>query len=136
MAQNLAQLTDMWMVNPTMFDPTQESNQFSNFNNAALPWPPTLQPGLAGGPVNAATGKPIQIVPGLAEGEPRRHVDQLDARRARARRKHTACSQATWRASALNPMRQPSLRHGELGRHDEPAGAATLRQTSSSRSQG
>ena len=37
MAQNLAQLTDMWMVNPTMFDPTQASNQFSNYNNAALP---------------------------------------------------------------------------------------------------
>ena len=60
MAQNMAQLTDMWMVNPTMFDPTQASNQFSNYNNAALPWPPTYNPGLAGGPVNAATGKPIQ----------------------------------------------------------------------------
>ena len=60
MAQNLAQLTDQWMVNPTMFDPTQQSNQFSNFNNAALPWPPTYNPGLQGGPVNAATGQPIQ----------------------------------------------------------------------------
>ena len=60
MAQNLAQLTDQWMVNPTMFDPTQASNQFSNYNNAALPWPPTYNTGLAGGPVNAATGKPIQ----------------------------------------------------------------------------
>jgi hypothetical protein len=60
MAQNLAQLTDMWMVNPTMFDPTQASNQFSNYNNAALPWPPSYNPGLQGGPVNAATGKPIQ----------------------------------------------------------------------------
>ena len=59
MAQNLAQLTDMWMVNPTMFDPTQASNQFSNYNNAALPWPPSYNTG-AGGPVNAATGKPIQ----------------------------------------------------------------------------
>jgi hypothetical protein len=58
MAQNLAQLTDMWMVNPTMFDPTQQSNQFSNYNNAALPWPPTYNTG-AGGPVNAATGQPI-----------------------------------------------------------------------------
>ena len=56
MAQNLAQLTDMWMVNPTMFDPTQASNQFSNYNNAALPWPPTYN----GAPVNAATGQPIQ----------------------------------------------------------------------------
>ena len=59
MAQNMAQLTDMWMVNPTMFDPTQASNQFSNYNNAAaLPWPPTYSTA-AGGPVNAATGKPI-----------------------------------------------------------------------------
>jgi hypothetical protein len=60
MAQNLAQLTDQWMVNPTMFDPTQASNQFSNYNAAALPWPPTYNTGLQGGPVNAATGKPIQ----------------------------------------------------------------------------
>ena len=60
MAQNLAQLTDQWMVNPTMFDPTQASNAYSNYNNAALPWPPTYNPGLQGGPVNAATGKPIQ----------------------------------------------------------------------------
>jgi hypothetical protein len=59
MAQNLAQLTDQWMVNPTMFDPTQASNQYSNYNGAALPWPPTYNTG-AGGPVNAATGKPIQ----------------------------------------------------------------------------
>jgi hypothetical protein len=59
MAQNLGQLTDMWMVNPTMFDPTQQSNQFSQYNNAAMPWPPTYNPGLQGGPVNAATGKPI-----------------------------------------------------------------------------
>ena len=59
MAQNLAQLTDMWMVNPTMFDPSQQSNQFSNYNNQALPWPPSYNTG-AGGPVNAATGKPIQ----------------------------------------------------------------------------
>jgi hypothetical protein len=56
MAQNLGQLTDMWMVNPTMFDPSQASNQFSNFNNAALPYPPTYN----GAPVNAATGQPIQ----------------------------------------------------------------------------
>ena len=60
MAQNMAQLTDMWMVDPTMFDPTQASNQFSNYNNAALPWPPTYNTGAAGGPVNAATGQPIQ----------------------------------------------------------------------------
>ena len=59
MAQDLAALTNTWMLNPTMFDPTQASNQFSNYNNAALPWPPTYNTG-AGGPVNAATGKPIQ----------------------------------------------------------------------------
>jgi len=55
MAQDLGQLTDMWMVNPYMFDPTQKSNQFSNYNNAALPWPPSYN----GAPVNAATGQPI-----------------------------------------------------------------------------
>ena len=59
MAQDLGQLTDMWMVNPWMFDPSQKSNQFSNYNNQALPWPPTYNTG-AGGPVNAATGQPIQ----------------------------------------------------------------------------
>jgi hypothetical protein len=56
MAQDLAALTNTWMLNPTMFDPSQQSNQFSNYNGAALPWPPTY----AGAPVNAATGKPIQ----------------------------------------------------------------------------
>jgi|SRR5215472_7683205 len=50
------QLTDMWMANPWMFDPTQKSNQFSNYNNAPLPYPPTYN----GVPVNAATGQPIQ----------------------------------------------------------------------------
>ena len=59
MAQDLSQLTDMMMVNPWMFDPSQQSNQFSNYNNAALPWPPSYNTG-AGGPVNAATGQPIQ----------------------------------------------------------------------------
>ena len=56
---NLSQLTDMMMVNPWMFDPTQKSNQFSLYNNAPLPYPPTYNTG-AGGPVNAATGQPIQ----------------------------------------------------------------------------
>ena len=59
MAQDFGQLTDEWMVNPTMFDPTQASNQFSNFNNAPFPFPPTYNTG-AGGPVNAGTGQPIQ----------------------------------------------------------------------------
>jgi hypothetical protein len=59
MTQNLGQLTDMWMVNPSMFDPTQASNQYSNYNGSALPWPPTYNTGAAGGPVNAATGQPI-----------------------------------------------------------------------------
>ena len=59
MAQDMSQLTDMMMVNPWMFDPSQQSNQFSNYNNAALPWPPSYNTG-AGGPVNAATGQPIQ----------------------------------------------------------------------------
>ena len=58
MAQDLSQLTDQWMVNPWMFDPSQKSNQFSQFNNQALPWPPSYNTG-AGGPVNAATGQPI-----------------------------------------------------------------------------
>lgn len=59
MAQDLAALTNTWMLNPYMFDPSQQSNQFSNYNNQALPWPPTYNTG-AGGPVNAATGQPIQ----------------------------------------------------------------------------
>ena len=56
MAQDLSQFTDTWMTNPYMFDPTQKSNQFSNYNNAALPFPPSFN----GAPVNAATGQPIQ----------------------------------------------------------------------------
>jgi hypothetical protein len=60
MAQDLAALTNTWMTNPYMFDPSQLSNQFSQYNNAALPWPPTYNTGPAGGPVNAATGQPIQ----------------------------------------------------------------------------
>lgn len=56
MAQDLAALTNTWMTNPYMFEPSQVSNAFSNYNNAALPWPPTYN----GAPVNAATGKPIQ----------------------------------------------------------------------------
>jgi hypothetical protein len=59
MAQDLGALTNTWMLNPYMFDPSQLSNQFSNYNNAALPYPPTYNTG-AGGPVNAATGQPIQ----------------------------------------------------------------------------
>lgn len=49
-------LTDQMMVNPWMFDPTQKSNQFSQYNNAPLPFPPTY----GGTPVSAATGQPIQ----------------------------------------------------------------------------
>jgi hypothetical protein len=48
--------TDMLMANPWMLDPSQQSNQFSSYNNAPLPFPPSY----AGTPVNAATGKPIQ----------------------------------------------------------------------------
>jgi hypothetical protein len=49
-------LASMMMVNPTMFDPTQLSNQFSNYNNQRMPYPPSY----GGTPVNAATGQPIQ----------------------------------------------------------------------------
>jgi hypothetical protein len=69
MAQNLGALTDTWMLNPTMFDPTQASNQFSNYNNAALPWPPSYNTG-AGGPVNAATGQPIQSFQNWQQANP------------------------------------------------------------------
>ena len=56
MAQDLGQLTDMMMVNPWMFDPSQKLNAYSNYNNARIPYPPTYN----GAPVNAATGQPIQ----------------------------------------------------------------------------
>ena len=49
------QLTDQWMVNPWMFDPSQKSNQFSLFNNQRLPYPPTY----SGVPTDAM-GNPIQ----------------------------------------------------------------------------
>ena len=44
-------MTNMWMLDPTMFDPTQKSNQFSNYNDAPLPGP-SYNTG-AGGPTNA-----------------------------------------------------------------------------------
>ena len=49
-------MTNMWMLDPTMFDPTQKSNQFSLFNDAPLPGP-SYNTG-AGGPTNAM-GQPI-----------------------------------------------------------------------------
>ena len=49
------QLTDELMANPWMLDPTQKSNQFSLYNNKALPWPPTYN----GAPTDAM-GRPIQ----------------------------------------------------------------------------
>lgn len=52
-------LTDMMMANPWAFDPNQQTNQFSPYQNQALPYPMSYNPGLAGGPVNAATGQPI-----------------------------------------------------------------------------
>jgi hypothetical protein len=53
-----------------MFEPDQVSNQFSNYNNAAMPWPPSYNPGLQGGPVNAATGQPIQSYQNWAQANP------------------------------------------------------------------
>jgi hypothetical protein len=68
------QLTDMWMVDPTMFDPTQRSNQFSTYNNRAMPFPPSygnpFQSLPARGPVNAATGRPIQSYQDWANSQP------------------------------------------------------------------
>jgi hypothetical protein len=51
------QLTDMWMVNPGMFDPTgwAPTDPYSNYQNTRLPFPPTYY----GTPSNAATGQPI-----------------------------------------------------------------------------
>jgi hypothetical protein len=56
MANDTGALTNMWMTNPWMFDPTQKSNPYSNFNAGRIPFPPTYN----GVPTNAATGQPIQ----------------------------------------------------------------------------
>jgi hypothetical protein len=69
MAQDMGLITDTWMTNPYMFDPTQLSNAYSNYNNAALPWPPSYNTG-AGGPVNAATGQPIQSFQNWQQANP------------------------------------------------------------------
>lgn len=55
------QMTNMWMLDPTMFDPTQKSNQFSNFNNKAFPFPATYNDAASsgGGPTDAM-GNQIQ----------------------------------------------------------------------------
>ena len=44
MAQNIAQLTDMWMVNPTMFDPTQASEPVSRLQQRGAALAADLQP--------------------------------------------------------------------------------------------
>lgn len=49
------QLTDMWMAQPWMFDPSQKSNQFSQYNNARIPFP-----GSYNGAPTDAQGQPIQ----------------------------------------------------------------------------
>ena len=69
MASDQSQLTNMMMLNPWMFDPSQMSNQFSNYNNAALPFPPSYNTG-AGGPVSAATGQPIQSFQAWQQANP------------------------------------------------------------------
>src|ERR1700741_2048705 len=65
MALQANPLTDMWMVDPTMFDPTQRSNQFSNYNNAPLPWPPSY----SGAPTDAM-GRPIQSFQAWQQANP------------------------------------------------------------------
>jgi hypothetical protein len=69
MANDPNAFTNMWMTNPYMFEPSQLSNQFSNYNDQAMPWPPTYNTG-AGGPVNAATGQPIQSYQNWAAANP------------------------------------------------------------------
>jgi hypothetical protein len=69
MANDQSQLTNMMMVNPWMFDPSQLSNQFSNYNNQAMPFPPTYNTA-AGGPVSAATGQPIQSFQAWQQANP------------------------------------------------------------------
>ena len=101
----VSQLTDMMMVNPWMFDPTQKSNQFSNYNNAALPWPPTLQQGRRAGQRRDRPADPE--LSAMAGPEPRRHVDQRDARAARAA------------AAQFRPV-------GDEQRHAQLDGAASL----------
>jgi hypothetical protein len=55
------QFTDDWMQDPWgMTDPSQLKNPYSNYAGSAMPWPPTYAEGNMGGPVNAATGQPIQ----------------------------------------------------------------------------
>jgi hypothetical protein len=53
------QFTDQWLANPWSTEPSQMQNPYTQYPGA-LPFPPTYNEGLAGGPVNAATGQPIQ----------------------------------------------------------------------------
>ena len=73
------QLTDQLMANPWMLDPTQKSNQFTIYNNKALPWPPTYN-----GVPTDAMGRPIQSFQQWQQQNPGGMTPQLDARPARA----------------------------------------------------
>ncbi|HEY1878298.1 MAG TPA: hypothetical protein VGG68_00045 [Caulobacteraceae bacterium] len=69
MAQDLGAFTNAWMSNPYMFEPGQQSNQFSNYNNAPIPWPPSYNVGNVGAPTNAM-GQPIQSYLDWAKANP------------------------------------------------------------------
>ena len=82
MAQNLAQLTDQWMVNPTMFDPTQAIEPVFELQQRGAALAADLQHG-RGRPGQRRDRPADRQLPAVAAAEPRRHVDQLDARAAR-----------------------------------------------------
>ena len=90
-----------------MFDPTQASNQFSNYNNAALPWPPSYNTG-AGGPVNAATGQPIQSFQQWQQQNPGGMSINATPAAARAAQGKPACNPAAC-GIAAQPVGQLSL---------------------------
>lgn len=69
------QLSSMLIANPWLFDPSQQSNPYSPYSGA-VPWPPSYNPGLAGGPVNAATGRPIQSYQNWAAQNPQQPAAQ------------------------------------------------------------
>src|SRR6516164_9183940 len=55
-----ANLTSGMMLNPFQFtSPNQMTNAYSPYPTGPLPYPPTYST-LAGGPVDAATGQPLQ----------------------------------------------------------------------------
>jgi len=74
-----ANLTSSMMLNPFMFtSPNQMTNAYSPYPTGPLPYPPTYST-MAGGPVDAATGQPLQSYQNMMAAANAQYQQQLAA---------------------------------------------------------